>query len=100
MSQEYLAQVLRKIVVTEKSSRIQAHSHYTFEVLINATKRDIKRAIEWLFAVHVVKVGIVNSKSRIKKNFKGKLSRVKAVKKAYVALQPGEIIDADKIEVK
>lgn len=98
MSEEYLAQVLKKILMTEKTSRIQAYSQYTFEVLTDATKRDIKRAVEWLFGVHVKKVGIVNSKSRIKKNFRGKISKVKAVKKAYVSLQQGEIIDAEKIQ--
>ena len=97
MRNEYLTQVLKKMVLTEKTSRIQAFSHYTFEVLLKASKQDVKAAVEYLFTVKVRKVGIVNSKARVKKNFRGKVSRIKAVKKAYVALQPGEVIDAEKI---
>lgn len=80
-------------VVTEKSSAAYgARREYAFRVHPNATKRQIKEAIEQLFDVHVVKVRTLNQRAKIKT-----LGRTKGVragwKKAYVTLQGEDSIE-------
>jgi large subunit ribosomal protein L23 len=85
--------VIIRPVVTEKSTRLMAENKYTFLVHPQATKVDIRRAVEELFNVTVVKVNTM--KVRGKKRRYGRLvGRTSDRKKAIVTLKPG-----DKIEI-
>ena len=63
-----------------------------FEVDMNATKLQVKEAIENLFNVKVKAVNTLISKGKVKR-FKGKLGRRRDFKKAYVMLEDGNTID-------
>lgn len=85
--------VLRKPLVTEKSTSLLQDNKYTFEVDPKANKTEIKQAVESLFKVKVEKVNTMH--------VKGKLKRVRQIqgrtpdrKKAIVTLKQG-----DKIEI-
>ncbi len=85
--------VIKKPVVTEKSSSLLLNNVYTFEVDSRATKDDIKKAIEFIFAkssAKVAKVNIIRVKRKPKKmgRFEG---FVKGYKKAIVKLSSGSI---------
>ena len=78
--------------VTEKSTYLSEFNKVVFKVHANASKDSIKRSVEKLFKVNVVKVNIVNLKSKTK--FKqGKISKKSGYKKAIVTLKKGQSID-------
>ena len=83
--------ILRRPIVTEKSTLLQEQGRYAFEVSVRATKHDIKRAIEAAFDVKVVKVNTMNMKGKPKR-FGPRLVMQKSWKKAIVILAPGETI--------
>ena len=79
-------------VITEKSSNMSSQNKVVFKVRDDANKKTLKKNIEKLFKVNVIKVNIVNLKSKIK--FKqGKLSKKSGYKKAIVTLKKGLSID-------
>ena len=79
-------------VITEKSMVNRENNVYTFKVVKNATKEDIKQAVEAAFNVSVKSVNTLNTKS--KKRRVGKYSgRTKTYKKAIVTLEAGSSID-------
>ena len=93
MNQEKLMHVLLEPRVTEKSTMLgDKHRQFVFKVLKNATKPEIKQAVELLFDVQVesVQVSNVNGKRKVFQQTKGKRSDWK---KAYVKLKPGFDID-------
>ena len=59
--------VLKKPVVTEKSTEMNQSSKYVFEVDVNANKMDVKNAVQSAFNVTVLKVNIMNIKGKKKK---------------------------------
>jgi len=79
-------------VVTEKSTLASEHSQIVFDVAIDASKPEIKAAIEDLFSVKVKAVNVNVRKGKIKK-FRGISGRRKDVKKAIVTLVDGQTID-------
>ena len=83
--------ILRRPIVTEKSTLLQEQGRYAFEVSVRATKHDIKRAVEAAFNVKVVKVNTMNMKGKPKR-FGPRLVMQKSWKKAIVILAPGETI--------
>ncbi|MDP6064626.1 MAG: 50S ribosomal protein L23 [SAR202 cluster bacterium] len=83
--------ILRRPIVTEKSTLLQEQGRYAFEVSVRATKHDIKRAVESAFDVKVVKVNTMNMKGKPKR-FGPRLVMQKSWKKAIVILAPGETI--------
>lgn len=93
MNQERLMKILLGPHVSEKSSRLaDAHNQITFKVAPDATKPEIKRAVELLFEVEVQGVTVANVKGK-RKRF-GQLGGRRADwKKAYVKLAPGADID-------
>lgn len=93
MNKEQLMSVLIAPHVTEKTSRVmQNHNQYTFRVRRNASKSDIKKAVELMFEVKVDGVQVVNEVG--KKRRLGKISgRTQDWKKAYVSLAEGQAID-------
>ena len=93
MNKEQLMNVLLAPHVTEKTSlAMQNANQYTFRVKRNATKTDIKQAVELMFEVTVKGVQVVNEPGK-KRRF-GRLSgRTQDWKKAYVRLAEGQAID-------
>jgi len=79
-------------VVTEKSTLASEHSQIVFDVAIDASKPQIKAAIENLFSVKVKAVNVNVRKGKTKK-FRGISGRRKDVKKAIVTLVDGQTID-------
>jgi large subunit ribosomal protein L23 len=93
MNQERLYQVLLAPIVSEKSTMIgEKHNQFAFRVIQDATKTEVKAAVEMLFKVKVASVQILNEKGKEKRfgRFNGRRSDVR---KAYVTLPKGEEIN-------
>ncbi len=92
-----ITEVLRYGLTTEKTVSLQGLNKYTFKVALNANKIDIRRAVETIFKVRVVKVNTMRMPG------KGRMIRRRGLaprpvparewKKAIVTLAPGESID-------
>ena len=92
-SQERLLKVILGPVVSEKATEIaDTRSQFTFKVATDATKAEIKSAIEMLFQKDVDSVQVVNVKGK-KKRTGRRIGQRKNWKKAYVCLKPGQDID-------
>ena len=85
-----LAQVLVAPIISEKATRVaEKHNQVLFKVLRNATKPEIKAAVELMFKVEVASVQTVNQAGKVKR-FGRSMGRRDNVKKAYVCLKPGQ----------
>jgi large subunit ribosomal protein L23 len=85
-----LMQVLVAPVVSEKATSVADKTNaVTFKVLQNATKPEIKAAVELMFKVEVQGVSVVNTKGKTKR-FGRSVGRRDNVRKAYVTLKPGQ----------
>ena len=84
--------IIRKPLVTEKSTMASENGAVVFEVSIDSNKPQIKEAVEALFGVQVKAVNTSITKGK-QKRFKGVLGRRKDVKKAFVTLEDGNTID-------
>src|SRR5687767_15631702 len=95
MSKETLMNVLIGPHVSEKSARIsEGADHFVFRVRRDATKPDIKAAVELMFEVKVDSVQVVNTAGKTKnKRFGGRAGQRSDFKKAYVRLAAGQTID-------
>lgn len=80
-------------ILTEKSLQEAKNRNYTFLVEKNMDKGQIKKAVEDLFSVHVVRVRTVKKGGENKKNTRGYKRKVLPVKKAIVSLKEKEEID-------
>jgi large subunit ribosomal protein L23 len=92
LSQQRMYEILRAPVVTEKSTLGSEHNQVTFKVPLDATKPDIKAAVEGLFQVKVKAVNTLRQKGKIKR-FRGIRGRRSDYKKAFVTLVEGHSID-------
>ena len=89
MSNERLMKVLLAPHVSEKSTLVaDKDRQFVFKVVRDASKDEIKKAVEHLFSVEVDQVRVVNSKGKVKR-FGQMLGRRSHSKKAYVKLKPG-----------
>ena len=79
-------------VVTEKSTRVSEHNQVVFKVRKEATKPDIKAAVEGIFGVKVLAVNKLVQKGKMKR-FKGRVGFRSDAKKAIVTLAEGQNID-------
>lgn len=94
MNSERLYTIILGPHVSEKSTLIsEDNNQYTFKVAINATKPEIKQAVESLFNVVVADLQVLNVKGKTKRNNKGKIRKRSDWKKAYVRLEAGNEID-------
>lgn len=85
-----LMQVLVAPIVSEKATMIAEKSNsVTFKVLQDATKYEIKAAVQLMFKVDVKSVAVVNIKGKTKR-FGKSVGRRDNLRKAYVTLQPGQ----------
>ena len=90
---ERLMTVLLAPVVSEKGTFIaDKHEQVVFRVLQNATKPEVKAAVELMFKVNVESVPIANVKGK-QKRFGTHMGRRRNWKKAYVSLKPGQEIN-------
>ena len=93
MNKEQLMNVLLAPHVTEKTSlAMQNANQYTFRVKRNATKTDIRQAVELMFEVTVKGVQVVNEPGKARR-FGKRVGRTQDWKKAYVSLVQGQSID-------
>jgi len=93
MSDERLLKVLLSPIITEKSAGLaDANRQFTFKVLPDASKPEIKAAVEKMFEVEVSNVQVTNMKGK-QKRFGAIHGRRSVWKKAYVTLKPGHDID-------
>lgn len=87
-----LYEVVRRPVITEKSTRLAEYNKVVFEVARTASKSDVKAAVEALFKVDVEKVNTLNRPGKIR-SVRGKAGRQQDYKRAMVTLKAGQSID-------
>ena len=84
--------IIRSPVITEKATLAAENNQVIFRVARDATKPEIKAAVEALFKVKVKAVNTLVRKGKVKR-FRGTVGRQSDVKKAIVTLEPGHRID-------
>ena len=84
--------VILSPIITEKSTMASEFDQVTFDVPVNATKPQIKSAVEELFAVKVKAINTIVVRGKTKR-FQGTLGKRKKRKKAIVTLEEGQSID-------
>lgn len=84
--------VIRRPVITEKATLGSENNQVTFEVALDASKPQIKAAVEALFDVKVKRVNTLRQKGKVKR-FRGIQGKRPDVKKAIVTLAEGDSID-------
>jgi large subunit ribosomal protein L23 len=92
VSQERMYDLIVAPVITEKSTMGSERNQVTFKVALDATKPEIKAAVENLFKVQVKAVNTLIVKGKTKR-FRGIMGRRSDYKKAVITLAPGQVID-------
>lgn len=93
MNENRLLQVIHSPHVSEKAAlAADSSNQYVFKVASDATKAEIKKAVELLFGVAVDSVRVLNNKGKTKR-FGMRFGRRSDLRKAYVRLKEGEEID-------
>ena len=92
LSREAMYNIIRRPIITEKATMLSEQNQFVFQVAIDATKPEIKVAIETLFNVKVEGVNTLVQKGKTKR-FKGRPGVRSDVKKAFVLLATGQSID-------
>jgi len=92
LSREAMFTIIRSPVITEKATMLNEKGIVCFRVSLEATKPEIKAAVEGLFNVRVEGVSTLIAKGKTKR-FRGRPGRRSDVKKAYVRLAAGQSID-------
>nr|WP_268893630.1 50S ribosomal protein L23 [Roseomonas harenae] len=92
ISQERMYQIVVAPVITEKATILNETGQVTFKVTLDATKPEIKAAVEGLFGVNVTAVNTVVVKGKSKR-FRGRPGQRSDWKKAIVSLAEGQSID-------
>ena len=93
MNQERLMKVLLSPHMSEKANMLaEQHQQFVFRVASDATKPEIRKAVELMFDVKVKGVSVLNVKGKTKR-FGGRMGHRSDWKKAYVTLAAGEEID-------
>lgn len=84
--------VLKRPVISEKSTMLGSQNKYVFEVARDANKVQIKDAVEKIFKVNVVDVNVINTPGKMRRvgKYRGMTS---PHRKAVVTLRPGERIE-------
>ncbi|MGB5277473.1 MAG: 50S ribosomal protein L23 [Gammaproteobacteria bacterium] len=93
MNQERMYQILLAPHVSEKGTLMaDENNQHVFKVALDASKTEVKQAVEELFKVKVDKIRILNVKGKAKR-FGNRLGQRSDVRKAYVTLKPDNDID-------
>ena len=85
-------EVLRRPVITEKSTLLQEQNKYVFEVSREANKTQVKEAVKKAFGVEVASVNMITMHGKPKR-FGPRFVKTKDWKKAIVSLEPGQKIE-------
>lgn len=96
MKEQRMYQVIYEPHITEKITTVGEQSNqYGFKVARDATKSEIRQAVEFLFNVKVERVTTLNVKAKVKRRMRrrGRIARGRNWKKAYVRLEAGQDID-------
>jgi large subunit ribosomal protein L23 len=94
MNQERMLNIIFGPHLSEKTANIsEQNNQVTFKVAGDATKQEIKQAVESLFNVQVRDVQVLNVKGKTKRTARGKIRSRSDWKKAYVRLEQGQQID-------
>jgi len=92
VSQARMYHIVRAPVITEKATLGSQHNQVTFRVPLDASKPEIKAAVEGLFKVKVAAVNTLRVKGKVKR-FRGTVGKRPDRKKAIVTLSEGSSID-------
>lgn len=92
LSREAMYGIIRAPVITEKATALTEKNQVVFRVALEATKPEIKVAVESLFNVKVIGVNTLVQKGKTKR-FRGRPGRRSDMKKAFVQLAEGQTID-------
>ncbi|MDH5188757.1 MAG: 50S ribosomal protein L23 [Rhodospirillaceae bacterium] len=92
VSTERMYEIIRRPVITEKSTLISEHNQVCFQVPLDASKPEIRKAVEELFKVKVDAVNTLTTKGKYKR-FRGHTGKRGDIKKAVVTLAEGQSID-------
>ena len=79
-------------LVTEKSTNLSEYNKIVFKVPSRANKKNLKKNIEKIFKVSVIKINIINKQRRTKLT-RGKKVKIPGFKKAIITLKKGQSID-------
>ncbi|MEQ6886035.1 50S ribosomal protein L23 [Salicola sp. Rm-C-2C1-2] len=97
MNQERIYKVLLGPLVSEKATMVGDQGQVVFKVAPDAAKPEIRKAVEQLFNVDVVKVQVSNRKGKNKRTIHG-MGKRDSLRKAYVRLADGQDIDFMDVE--
>tara|TARA_A100001388_G_C28641090_1_gene437116 strand:- start:455 stop:748 length:294 start_codon:yes stop_codon:yes gene_type:complete len=92
MSKLHLYDKIISPIVTEKSTKLSEYNKIIFKVPFNADKKNLKKNIEKIFKVNVIKVNIINKQNRTKLA-RGQKVKISGFKKAIITLKKGQSID-------
>ena len=98
ISMERAFSIIKKPILTEKSTNLNQYNQYSFVVSRNSESSEIKQAIEMTFKDKVTKINSSINRGKLK-SFKGNLGYKKDFKKAIVTLVEGNTIDTS-LEIK
>jgi large subunit ribosomal protein L23 len=86
-------EVVRRPLITEKSTRLTGEHQYVFEVRRESNKHQIKYAVEKAFDVHVLNVNVINVKGKPRRTRTGRVMHRPGWRKAVVTLAAGDKIE-------
>lgn len=92
VSKERMYDIVRAPVITEKATMGSEHNQVTFRVPLDATKPEIRAAVEGIFGVKVKAVNTLRQQGKVKR-FRGRIGKRSDFKKAMVTLAEGHSID-------
>jgi large subunit ribosomal protein L23 len=92
LTRQQMYDIVRAPVITEKATNVSEHNQVVFRVALNATKREVKAAVEGLFNVKVTAVNTIRVMGKMKR-FRGRAGQRADYKKAVVTLGEGQRID-------
>jgi large subunit ribosomal protein L23 len=86
-------EVVRRPLITEKSTRLSGENKFVFEVHRGSNKHQIKEAVEKAFEVKVLHVNVVNVKGKPRRTRGNRVTHAPRWRKAIVTLAPGDKIE-------
>jgi len=92
MTPERACDIFHNPVTTEKATELSEHNQFAFRVAKDATKPQIRAAVETLFGVKVTGINTITVKGKVKR-FRGRPGRRPDIKKAVVRLAEGQSLD-------
>jgi len=92
MNKIHLYDKIYSPVLTEKSTSLSEQNKITFKVPSSANKDNLKKNLEKIFKVNIIKINIINKQARTKLT-RGRKVKVSGYKKAIITLKKGQSID-------